>query len=879
MKLSYEGDGEQARLHLGKVQQELDRLQARLDSTGLDRGSFQLVLTDTAYAFGYILPGGLRAAHIVATPGVEEPISITEEPVTPDFISGYTVNAHLTGPDGLEKIDSIMPTAESALLHEKELGGATRQPSQRLGVRLDSAFDEMVRDPGYLMAQHHYLRPTMYSGTMQKVVQFLLGFGKQPFDESIYDKVDPSLDPVDEDDALPKTKYQEDVAKNGLQIRFDCRYLRTHGIAFSGNGTPWLIEIGYTRGICAMPLPLHDLTTTDDFREKVENVGDDSAREVLDLFGGFPSGEAFPRTKTGFDAYVRAGRILQLVSQPDMYEFYRHAGYSSVMGWSFSDTGHEAHNTGYRWEESDGIQRGVHYSVALSVPNPTVVTPDPAADSLKGAVLETGLGEREEVEAILWKIDRMSKQQVDSWLTLFYALPADRFFAEINDYVGTPIGAATARLSKVSEGKIYWPSKYQPQIKFPEPILGYLLSHDMRADRPLYIDLPKQDTTMHVFFVGQQLKWCKFFCDPTTSDTKVEGDDDYEITWCPVGGFTRTTTYGPRGVPAMFYTNDFDDRQELGTIEVYEKWLRKDEGFYAVQFGSIGLLAPGGYDNHGGEPTRIQDEAECGPGSGWPQWADAIPENGANEDSKKQISKWKRFRYEKWTTTTSAMSLGAAIAVPFFQRNAYYYATMKGDNGKSGSYSLSHGAMASPYVGHWSASDTQPGKSSGDRCVPYGANLLWCSVYFTPSGSSPYQTYQGIADDGDWLTMLRDYRTYLTPAVNINLGDYSTFTNDPATRTLEVHLLNNVDGSPFKTYTETRRSEDAVLWESWWFIPSPDPDTGFTAYIQESHNAFGDSKVLLADQTINSPRGVNRLVFNGTMPADISSPTFFGVVN
>jgi hypothetical protein len=71
MRLSYEGDQSQAQEWLGKSQQELDRLRTRMEIGGREQGSFAHALSDTAYVYGGILPGGYEWMHIITSPGVE----------------------------------------------------------------------------------------------------------------------------------------------------------------------------------------------------------------------------------------------------------------------------------------------------------------------------------------------------------------------------------------------------------------------------------------------------------------------------------------------------------------------------------------------------------------------------------------------------------------------------------------------------------------------------------------------------------------------------------------------------------------------------------------------------------------------------------------
>lgn len=63
-----------------------------------------------------------------------------------------------------------------------------------------------------------------------------------------------------------------------------------------------------------------------------------------------------------------------------------------------------------------------------------------------------------------------------------------------------------------------------------------------------------------------------------------------------------------------------------------------------------------------------------------------------------------------------------------------------------------------------------------------------------------------------------------------------------------------------------------------WFIPSPDPETGFVAFIHAMHNTLGDGDALKFNPNINDSE--SRVVGKPDHPQMLTEPiNFIGVVN
>ena len=82
-----------------------------------------------------------------------------------------------------------------------------------------------------------------------------------------------------------------------------------------------------------------------------------------------------------------------------------------------------------------------------------------------------------------------------------------------------PIATASGSVAQTEKGWLHskLPSMYQPQIKFPEPIMGACLSFNFAPLQHGRQEDPKCDTTMFAYYDGDTLKTVKYFKDPSKS--------------------------------------------------------------------------------------------------------------------------------------------------------------------------------------------------------------------------------------------------------------------------------------------------------------------------------------------------------------------------
>lgn len=203
----------------------------------------------------------------------------------PIILSGVTRDgAVITLPDGTKTLRSYKPTAN-----------AWQYPLHKDAAKSPSSFhDEKLL--GKAGAQYATLRPTMFSGRMVQAVQILMG--------------------------------------RGIEVKYDFRWEKCHGITTGPDGTRWLVEIS-ADGVRAMKFGLD----SGSIKSKT-----DAIKQSVIMFGGVPNGKTFPTGEKLAEA-VNRGEVRTLRAASRMTDFYGKRDYATTMGWSFNDDGTEAHNT------------------------------------------------------------------------------------------------------------------------------------------------------------------------------------------------------------------------------------------------------------------------------------------------------------------------------------------------------------------------------------------------------------------------------------------------------------------------------------------------------------------------------------------------------
>ena len=512
-----EGDKAKALGRIPEAKLLLSKAQAVAKNAGVSTFSMSQ-RTDEGYMYA-LTANGVDAVFVSANPDVvgevqnETPLVITEHGF-PDILSGVVVNGVLAG----DVLNTFAPTAQCRATHTGLAAG--KQQSRRLAVRPWPAND--VDGNPDTFSQYTALKPSMYTGTMCKVVQAVMGLGRinpAKLGDKAVNKQDPQL-----------SAYLRQIKTTGVQVRYDYKFHRTHGIYTGPDGVLWLVEIGINRGIIARPLPIVPGSNKPPFRDSITARGDSDMLEVLDALGCVPTGEAFPNTPTELAKAKARGDVIELMPASGMREFYKNSPYSSACGWAFSDSGAEAHNTAYGYDSDTAeVQTGYHYQVNISIG--PVVSPR---------------------------------------------------------RTGTPVGAGSANLVIQSKGALYGAGrigKYLP-YKIHEPVIGGLLSHDA-SPKVAQSVAPFCDTTMFVCFDEGQLKAVKFYFNPETDATTEVEDSRYVGECLFAGEWSIQEKWGSRTFPRMMYTNDIDDRRVLSENTKDTNIKSRDIGFDPPRFGDF----------------------------------------------------------------------------------------------------------------------------------------------------------------------------------------------------------------------------------------------------------------------------------------------------
>jgi hypothetical protein len=812
--VSIVGDVAIGRRFLPAARKMLNRLQQRLDAGGVPSGGDHGPLSDDVYCYARIA-GGVATIEIhanpLAPPGAE-PEKIDRLTI-PDFLSGAGLDNSIDG--GLLK--SFLPTRECAIAFGMPM---VPQPVKRLAITPHERLRDQLenRRPPPVLAQSARLRPTLYSGTMKRLVQMLLGYGKQA-KKSIYGRElvlrpDETFDP-------PPTKFERDTAKNGLQVPYDWRWHRTHGLTRAQDGRWWIVEVRSGVGIHAMPMRRHLGSITEEFRKKAEDKADGFTLEVLDLFGGLPTGEPFPSGEE-LDAKVRAGMILRGADADDVAQFYSHSPYSTMLGWAFSDSGRKATNTAWRYG-GDRVQRGVHFGIDLNVGAVREIKPPANADALKRRIASKAREFPRRIEAALFKIDLLTDDQVSDLMRA----QIDDAFGELDKMVVDPVAVFSAAIGKHSEGKVYWPTIFSPQIKFPT-LGGDILSHDMTPLNPLIPVSGEQycDTVMHAFFSGEQLRVVKFYKGPT--DNRSGEENDFEQCMNKGSWFSRTFS-GQYGVQPGFYTETFDDRQETWENLTESRIKGDDLGYVRVAFGD--------------SPENLEASF-------------MFRERG--------------FRITTSTTSWTDRRYGAAIAIPCWFREAYYYAVRDSYGSVSRSKTVFYRNVRDP----WSYLGWRNFFNIQGRQHPAGCGSP--SVRRVSAGGYSPGLCSDDADNGPWATICQQIEPM---AYSISLPNIPGEIEPPKSKaSLTVHLVCSGKETPILTYNEVREGQDSWFLGYRWFRPSPDPEGGDPDRIQATGTVLGTGDAVVYARNIND--GINALHGLPNSPSYINNGvTFMGVVN
>lgn len=824
------GDREIAGKYVREAEKLLAALRARLGNSGATIASGQR-RWDDAYVYAFVGPGISRAVITAGYPGVEVEPDESAIDLVPDFVSGVVLDGWLQRDGAQDVCASLVPTAESAELHSLPSGVQT---SRRLAVELSEDIVSRFRIPenGPRPTQYRYVRATLFSGMMRKVVQFLLGFGRPPA-RSIYDLAPPPM-ARDPDDPPPAgAAHEARVRIAGRQIRYDWGFSRTHGVTLGSDARPWLVEISIQHGVIAMPLPMHDMASTTTFRAKLEDMGDADGLHALDAIGGWPTGEPFP-VGEALEMARSAGYVLQLLEPDALNAFYECSAYGSSMGWAFSPRGDRADNTAWYMHE-DGIKRGVWDAINIRIAATS------ASATSHGAGVKARLAQFAGRSAYPWavrKADRLTSTQARAVLDTGTAA---EFWAALLAQQCPPIASASASYRRMQTGLLWDPGIYQPHIQFPEPLLGYCVSFDMKPfPATLQLGNRRCDTPMHVYWRGGDLVVCSFYFEQRVR-TDADSSDMEECMY--VGSWQSETIVGGLRTPAMMYSTIHDDRADIAPSRRTERIVSRDIGYYRV-----GVAIDLGYPVIG---TLLRDKA---------------------------------FHKTTEIVTTANEMLQTSVRVPFHDRCAHYYTVATGVSGRTRTFANTYPTLGDPQTyatwrnfGGYTNYQTAPPPPRFTTehpagCGPVTASTVWAADPLTITGCKDF------AYEGPWAEVCQNADamrfTRRLPDATV------TVENGGATVDATTWLVTEGADDPILVQRFTQVAMNSTGWRVW-FATSPDPLTGDTQAIHTTCTVLGDTQSVQYDRKPNAEAANgDLLVFGWTAHSDmtIKPACYLGVI-
>ena len=720
--------------------------------SGVDSLKMVYDLPDGGYVIVQDMGGSFRVISHKPIHGKDPIYDGVETDYIPMFFSGIVTKPSVHANEPVE-----LKLTEQARFRLVNYSYLDKKPSKYIGLQrfkinyslmfsefLDATPSELLR------TQYDQLRATWYSGAMAQVVQIVSGYGRQDFanlpdeKENSFERATPKLPSSvikainNELIGVRLPAYTGMPPEDGT-IQYDYKFNHTNAVARDNNGYPWLVKVD-RNGVWVMPLPIVPATRTLAFRRYIELVGDTEILEIINTFGAMPSGESFP-TGENFEAWRRAGAIIKVC---DTSDFYDHIAYSSACGWSFNESGSEGYNTCYDYYDDEGLGYGLTYKIRLNLASSLdyfgaepieLVDRGPIADKVRlylRQLLPTISSATAAGRAILYKLRRAKPEDI-------YQRALGRDGSKDKDYWHNlemkPIADHRGNVSEVGRGYLYHGAKRedQPQIKFPEPLLGGCMSHDFL---PLQNGIgksayPNSNTIMFAYFVGNTVKVIKYFAEWGKFFRKVESN--YEK-YMYVGEWQETETGGVTSIQGNFYTSDFDDLDFVAPSVTTTNIVGSDLGFDTVpffefdsKFASAGTLFRNRY-----------------------------------------------FKRVTKSVTQSGNSIVVGVVIPYFCRNACLYANKESSQSEIITTGTSMGRVRDPttyrfwtYDPIWAWYNNTITDPKGQP-APLHGEYVWVEEknYYPSDGNN-------FADNGDWVGgMPADYRWLIHPDANewLNAG-------------------------------------------------------------------------------------------------------------
>lgn len=422
---------------------------------------------------------------------------------------------------------------------------------------------------GQIFSQYTYCKSSQYSGAMQRVVQLLLGAGRHfnPRWEETWLKnrdkektLQNPLTSLESDDIKVEVQSGFDLSEDStqaIQLQYDYRFSRTHGIAFNTKGEPWIIEIS-PGGTYAMPLYMDPVSQTKEGKKRYIDACPE-LEEFIDEFGGIPT---FESLSSGDERQykINAGEIVELKTEEEMGAFYDNQMITTDMGWAFNDKGREAHNICVA-EHAFGFAETQHWALQIQVGSEEFKTDYEAERAALATFFKPDWLKR--------KCYRMSGGLVLYYLDLFQNAEPEEVETVLQQFLDEEVSGASGNASfrMMQKGIAFHPAvpEYQPQIKYPESLLGGNISFDFSMFDLRGIDYLSEtyniQAPMHVCFIDNKIHVVYY-----TRDARDRGEPRSENTkgFCQYEGQWMSYSEGvPSQLQGHFYSTAWDSRDEF----------------------------------------------------------------------------------------------------------------------------------------------------------------------------------------------------------------------------------------------------------------------------------------------------------------------------
>lgn len=389
-------------------------------------------------------------------------------------------------------------------------------------------------------SQFNLLKPTMFSGRMRYVVQWVMGYGKQAPVKVIRGgkktealpttgyRVVPLDYPVRARDVVEAPHVVDDVELGALH--YSPTWRATHGVYTSPAGRQYLIEISGA-GVRAMRLPVIPMSGStlkdEETRKKLKDIP---------LGYGFPTSKAKAEgVKSPLDVALSQGWVRVVAGSEVVAPFYgRLSAVYAECGWAFSESGGKADNVGYNYPLPRPRDYPVfeHWSI-------TITGGDGDSEDDLYAYSHGEAGFDRDIATLEVQLSMVSKGSVWSLSRTYFPfrVPA------LDTDTGTP-------------GVIGFDAMPRDFPRTP----GTAIPEDYAKAFPTY---PRCDTTVHVFYDGEALKKLRFY-QPRTSDiteSRSQWDErDYGLECMVLGSFSWGSSVEESGTPMGFYSTAADHR-------------------------------------------------------------------------------------------------------------------------------------------------------------------------------------------------------------------------------------------------------------------------------------------------------------------------------